>query len=875
MMRVYKWLLHLYPRSFRLEYGPEMCAILARRRSAASGRTGAASVWLGAAADVVVNALRVHWELLVQDVRYALRTLARARGFAATAVLVAALGIGATTAAFSMADHVLVRPLPFPESDRLVRLWQDQSFRGYPQMEQSPANYLDWKRLATSVESMSAYTSHAANLVGQGDPQRLQGATVTSDVFQTLRTQAALGRALTSVDDLDATQQVVVLSHGLWQAKFGGQSGVLGQTAVLNDVPHVIVGVMPPRFEFPSRDVEYWVPLRFSPPALKDRTDTYLNVVARLAPGVSLAQARSEMALVAAQLERAYPRENARTGATVHRLRDQVSSQARLLLTGLVGAAACMLLIACTNLANLLLARGVARRTELAVRAAIGAGRERLTRQTLTESLVLAVAGGVIGVLLAIAALPAISRLVPTSLPIPETPGVDLRMLGAAAVLILATGLGVGVLPALRMTRGSDADALRDGGRAGTGRTTERVRGALVIASVAASVVLLISSGLLVRALWRVQQVDPGFRSENVLALRTALPTTKYNTTARRQQFYDAVLDGIRSLPGVTGAAYISYLPMVMRGGIWPVILDPAGLSPEARSSWAPDPTETRMASFRLTTPGFFRTLGVPVLRGRDVSDADTYDAPWVAVVSQSFADQMWPGQDPLGREFFIAFRERTVVGVVGTIRVRGLERESEPQVYVPSRQVADNGLIGYAPKDLVVSASVPTTSLVPAIREVVARADAQQPISDVRLLSDIVNADTAPRRVQLAVLVGFAAVSFLLAGVGVHGLLAFAVSSRTREIGLRMALGARTGELVWMVIRRGLWLAAIGVALGLGLAVAAGQALQAVLAGVSPTDPVVYAAAVTLAVLMTLVGSLLPTLYAVRVDPIAAIRTE
>ena len=546
-----------------------------------------------------------------------------------------------------------------------------------------------------------------------------------------------------------------------------------------------------------------------------------------------------------------------------------------MLLFGLVGAAVCMLLIACANLSNLLLARALGRRTELAIRSAIGAGRERLVRQTLTESVVLAGVGGILGVLLAVAVMPLLARLVPTTLPIPETPGINARMLAAAALVTLATGIVIGVLPAFRATRRADADALREGARSGTTGATERVRATLVTAAIAASVVLLIASGLLVRALWRVQQIDPGFRAENVLTLRTSLPASKYGETARRQDFYDRVLGEVRALPGVTSAAYISYLPMVMRGGIWPVILDWKRLSEAARSSWSPDPSETRMASFRMATPGFFGAMGIPILRGRDLSDQDRLDSPWVAVVSQSFVDQMWPGQDPLGRQFFIAFRERTVVGVVGTVRVRGLERESEPQVYVPAGQVMDNSLGGYAPKDLVVSGTVPTAALMPAIRQIVARVDPLQPISDVRMLTDIVNADTAARQVQIRILAGFAAVSFLLAGVGIHGLLAFAVSSRTREIGLRMALGARSGGLVGMILSRGLTLAAIGVTIGIAGGVAAGRALQAILAGISPFDPAVYAGAVTLTTVMTLLGCLLPAWRAVRIDPIVAIRAE
>jgi len=397
----------------------------------------------------------------------------------------------------------------------------------------------------------------------------------------------------------------------------------------------------------------------------------------------------------------------------------------------------------------------------------------------------------------------------------------------------------------------------------------------LVVAEVVASVVLLIGAGLLIRAMWRVQDVDPGFRAAGVLTMRTHLPLPKYADTEKRVRFYTRVVDEIEALPGVSSAAYTSCLPMVMRGGIWPVILDWKRLTEAQRNSWAPDPAETRMASFRFVTPGFFSAMGIPLLRGRDVSHQDRVDSQWVAVVSQSFGDQMWPGQDPMGREFFIGLHERTVVGVVGTVRVRGLERESEPQVYVPSGQVNDNALAGYSPKDLVVSGTVPVATLMPAIRQIIARADPQQPISDVRLLSDIVTADTAARQVQIRVLAGFAAVAFLLAGVGIHGLLAFAVSSRTREIGLRMALGARSSELIRMVLGRGLMLAAIGAAIGLALGVATGRALQAILAGISPVDPAVYASAVTLTTLMTLVGCLLPAMRAVRVDPLAAIRSD
>jgi predicted permease len=545
------------------------------------------------------------------------------------------------------------------------------------------------------------------------------------------------------------------------------------------------------------------------------------------------------------------------------------------MLVTLVAASLCMLLIACANLANLLVARALTRDKELAVRAAIGANRDRLARQMLTESAVLAAAGGALGLAIAAGAVPLLARLVPNILPVASTPSLDLRMLALAAFVTLGTGIGFGLLPAWRTGRSLDSGALRHGARTGAPRATERVRTALVVVEVMASVVLLVVSGLLVRAMWRVQDVDPGFRSENVLTLRTVLPTPRYGPTARRQQFYDRVTSEVAALPGVERAAYISYLPMTMRGGIWPVVLNISGLSEQALQSWSPDPSEKRTASLRFVTPGVFEALGVALIRGRAIGPEDTAASPRVAVVSASFARQFWPDRDPIGQTFFMAFDLRTVVGVVGDVRVRGLEQQSEPQTYMPATQMRDNALIGYAPKDLIVRASVPVTTLTGAVRDVIARADPDVPIADVQLLSDVVDADTAPRRAQVRVLAAFTALAFGLAGIGLHGLLAFAVSSRTREIGLRMALGARRGEILRMVLKRGLALSLTGIGAGLVLAVGAGRWLQSLLAGVSPTDPQTFGAALALVLLMALTGSLLPALRAVRIDPVVAIRDE
>jgi predicted permease len=862
MMWLYRVLLHLYPKSFRSEYGREMRSLFEHELRSA---TGAAVALLVARTigDVVGNALYVHLDLLRQDVGYAARSLRRTPGFTLTAVLVSALGIGATTATFLIADHVLLRPLPFTEPDRLVKLWETRPSRGNARSEPSPPNYLDWKRRSTSFEGIETFVTGSTNLIGAGDPEVIQGARLSGGMFQLLGRQAVIGRALIESDAGNQALDAIVISDALWRLRFGADPGVLGRTVTLNDQACTIVGVMPADFHFPTRNTQLWRILRLADLGNEaDRNNNILNVVARLKRGITLESARSEMELIAAQLHREYPKELADSGVTTIRWRAELAEQPRLLLIALVGSSLCLLLIACTNLANLLLARALARRGEFAIRAAVGASVDRLIRQMLTDSLVIASAGGVLGVILALASAPLVARLVPTTLPIAETPGLDLRMLLVAAVLTLGTGLFFGVMPAIRVGRLTDGSALREGFRAGTGRRTELLRSALVVAEIGASVVLLISVGLLLQSLWRVQQVDPGFKPDNVLTMRTTLPRPKY-LAARRNQFYNQILDEVHALPGVTRAAYITFLPMVVRGGVQAV-----GINGE-------NPEQAPGASFRILTPGFFEAVGTPLLRGRDVMWTDSSASPLVAVVSASFVRQYFPGIDPIGQQFRIASGERTIVGVVGDIRVRGLERETEPQVYLPAAQMRDGQLSFYSPQDLVIRASVPATTLVAAVRSIIQRADPEQPITNVRLLSEVVAAETAPRLTQLRVLGAFAVAAFLLAAIGIHGLLAFSVTSRSREIGVRIALGAKARDIMWMVVGRSTRLALIGVAIGGALAYAAGRWLQALLFGVSPADAGVFAAAIAIALLMTLAGSILPAWRAVRVDPMTATRAD
>ena len=804
-----------------------------------------------------------HWDILKQDLRYTARTLTRARGFAATAILVTAIGVGATTAAVSVADFVLLRPLPFRAADMLVQVCEGpREGGGWGCMNQlSPANYRDLKTLSRSFDDMGVFTGGAVNLVGGAEPRRLPITRVTPEVLPVLGVRPTLGRVFDarSPDDINA----IVISHGLWQSQFAGNPGVLGQKVNLDGAPYTIIGVMPRGFYFPSREPQLWTFLNLRAEDFADRTNSFITAVGRLKPGVTFEQARSELSMLAEQLARQYPDTNAETGVSVYRTRDNMAPRFRLMLISLGGASLCFLLLTCANLANLFLARAAAHEREFAIRAALGAGKLRMVRQLTTQSIVLTSLGGALGVFIAAATVPLFSALVPPTLPVETQPAVDVRMLGVAALFTALTAAGFGLLPALRVGR-TEFAALRDGSRTSGGRR-QRLRAVLVALEVAMSVVLLISAGLLIRAVWRVQSVDPGFASQNVLTLQTALPRPTYDSPVRREEFYDRVLTGIRALPGVQGAAYITGLPMVWTGLITRV--DVAGQ--DVRSA------RSRGVSHRWVTPQYFKTMGIPLRRGRDIEDADTGARPWVAVVSASFAERYWPGQDPIGKTFRHLERTRTVVGVVGDVKVRGLERTSEPQMYLAAPQAPDDMAAIFDPKDLVIRHTGQDAALLSAVRQIVRTVDPAQPISGVRPMDVVVAGETASRRAQLDVLGALAVVALLLAGIGIYGLLAYTVSQRSQEIGVRLALGADRGRVGRMIFADGMRLAAVGIVPGVLGAYASGRGMSALLFGVAPGDPVTFAVGVGLALVMALAGCIVPTLSAVSVTPMSALRAE
>lgn len=868
MSAVYRALLRLYPASFRAEYAPE----LLRTYEETVRDRGTAGATLAAITDVVPNAIGAHWEILRQDLRYTARTLSASRGFAIAAILVTALGVGANTATFSVADFVLMRPLPFKDPDELVRLCEGpKDGSGWGCMNQlSPANFRDVVTTANnSVEAWGAFTGGSVNLVGRGEPQRINAIQVTPGLLPLLGVPPSMGRFFEAApgDGLitsPADAQTIVLSHALWQTQFGGDANILGTRLLLDGAPYVVIGVMPETFRYPSDDVQLWTPLALPDQTFEQRDNNYLDGVGRLRDGATMEQARAEIGAVFARLRNDFPETMEETGFSLFKQRDYVMPRNRLTILALCGASLCMLLLTCANLANLLLARAAGRERELAVRAALGAGRDRLMRQMLTESVTLALLGGAAGIGAAALAMPLLGLLVPQGMPLAGGPTLDGRVLLIAAGFTAVTGLGFGLIPAMRAGGATGFAALREGARGGSGR--QRLRATLVAVEVAVSVMLLISSGLFIRAIWRVQGVSSGFNPEGVVTLRTALPNPKYADPAPRALFYDRVLAEVRALPGVEYAAYASGLPMVLQGGIAGVEIPGREVARARRDGVA----------YRFVSSQYFGALGIPIQRGRDVSESDGFDGQRVAVVSESFVKQYWPNEDGIGKTFRVRDEERTIVGIVGDVKTRGLERAEEPQIYLPAKQPPPQGLGGlYIPKDLVIQAPAQRLALIPRIREIVQRVDPEQPISGVRLMSDIVEGQFATRNAQLRILGSLALLALLLSAVGIHGLLSFTVAQRGREIGVRLALGAEPGSVARMVVGDAARMAILGVIPGVILAYVAAKAMSALLFGVEPGDPLTIGAAAGLCLLTAIVAATRPAFSAARVDPIRALKSD
>ena len=798
------------------------------------------------------------------DLRYGLRLLRHAPGFTAVAVGALALGIGANTAIFSTVDAVLLRPLPFSDPDRVVMVWEENSAASFPRNTPAPGNFVDWKKRNHVFSDMAATRGASANLTIDGPPEQVVGRAATANFFDVLGVKPSVGRTFT--DDEDRTgAPVAIISDALWQRRYAGDPSVVNREILINGLKYTIIGVMPRDFAFRNRKMDFWIPIHFAPSDMVSRGSHYLNVVARIKPGVSLAQARENMTAIAGQLAAEYPDDDRKIGAAVVPMREETVGDTRIELLVLMGAAGCVLLIACANLAGLLLARGLGRRREMAVRSALGASRVRLVTQMIAEGALIALAGGLLGVLLAPAGMKVLATLVPTALPASAAPAVDARVLGFAFLLSVLTGVGFSIVPAWQASRVSMNDTLKQGGRGGIGGAAAGTRDALVILEVAAALVLMVGAGLMLQTVARLRAIDIGFRPERLLTLRTTLPRTKYQDPAKRIGFYHRVLQGVRALPGVENVGYTSNPPFRSQG-------DTQSYRVEGRN---PIPGVAADALLRVTSGDYLQTLGVRLVEGRLIEAGDTDQTVPVVVINETLARTYFPKESPLGHRIAMWARQpvwRTIVGVVHDIHERGYELAMKPGVYIPFEQYKDTWAL---PESLVVRTGGDPSSLTSAVRRVIAEADAEQPVAAIATMDEIVALDVEDRHQQMTLLTAFAALALLFASLGLYGLLSYTVTQRSREIGLRMALGASAARVVAMVVLRGVSLSAAGLALGLSAAWLLAGAMSKILYGVAATDPGTYAAVALLLCAIAAAASWIPARRAVRIDPIVVLREE
>jgi putative ABC transport system permease protein len=812
-------------------------------------------------------------ESFAQDVCYAARTLRGSLAFTLVAVLILALGIGANTAIFSLVSAVLLRPLPFEAAERLVVLWEDVSARGGPAAANpTPASFVDWKARAESFEDMAAMNTVTYNLTGQGEPARLAGIRGTANLFSVLGMQPLLGRTLVPEDDGADAAPVVVINETLWRRRFGADPNFVGEEIVLNGLSHTVVGVVPSDFKFPDANVALWVPASYAPEELAVRNNFYMYVIARLNSATSLSQAQAEMTTIANVLAQEYPDSNAGRGVTVATLHEQIARDTRPMLLILLGAVGLVLLITCANVANLLLARGAGRQRELALRQALGADQKRVLRQLLTESLVLAAAGVVIGIVLSTLSFGYLARLVPGTFPADAVPGLDARVLSFTAGISLLTVLLFGAGPALAAARVGINDVLKQGGGRGILARGGRMRNSLVVAEIALTVVLLAAAGLLLRSYAAVSTVDPGFRPQNLLIAETVLSPSQYAEIANRSAFYDRVLERVNALPGVSSAGYVNYPPLVFKGLRQYVTI-------EGQSALRPEDSARNITSNRVISADYLATLGVPLIRGRHLDERDAADAPLAVVINEAMARLHWSDRDPIGARIKLGPDDSqspwvTIVGVVGTVRQMGLDVPAEPEMYLPFTQVPANSPF-FWPSHLVVRTESDPMVLSAAVRDVVWDVDTNQPVSSIRSMSQIFDEELASRNTQLTLVGGFAVLALLLASAGLYGVLSYTVAQRAPEIGVRMALGAQRGNVLRSVLRSALLLAVFGVLLGLAASFGLSRVLASFLFGVSPTDPATFVAVPVLLVLVAILASYIPARRAASVDPISALRID
>jgi predicted permease len=813
---------------------------------------------------------------IFQDLRFGARMLLKHPGFTLIAIVTLALGIGANSAIFSVVNAVILRPLPFQQPERLVAVFDNFQKQNLNRINASVPEFYDYQREAKSFEKLGAYASFNANLaaIDNQAPERLQALAVTHELFELLGVSPIQGRGFTAEEDLEGHDNTVIISYGLWQRRFAGDANVVGRKVNINAQDLTIVGIMPKGFNFPQQ-TDLWATFGFTPQqmSMQQRGSRFLNVLGRLKPGVTLEEAQTEMTAVAARVAQANPQnyspEKSGWGISVVPLLDVYVGEIRPALLVLLGAVGLVLLIACANVTNLLMARGAARSRELAIRTAMGASRMRIIRQLLTESLLLSLLGGGAGLLLAVWGVDLLTRWTPANVPRIADVGVDARVLLFTFLVALSTGLLFGLLPALQASRTDLNETLKEGGRTGSGGARrQRLRSVLIISEVALALVLLVGAGLLLKSFNRLLNVDPGFDATNVLTVNVSLPQRGYEENAKKAAFYHDAVGRISVLPGVESASAVSILPLSPT--------TTSGTTTAENSAVGPDDIGVE-ADWRWITPDYFKTMNATLIKGRYFTEDDKEGAERVAIVDETFARRFYPNEDAIGKRIKRGgFKSQnpwmTIVGVIRYIKNKRLDTGSHVQAYFPYYQDPQPNAMSIAVRT---KPSVDPVGLSASVRQAVQEVDRNQPIYNIRTMQQIVSESVAQQRLSMLLLAIFACAALLLAAVGLYGVLAFLVNMRTHEIGIRMALGASRRDVLKLIVGQGMVLTLIGIAIGLAGAFALTRILSSLLFGVSATDPVTFGGVALVLAVVAFVACLIPARRATRVDPMVALRYE
>lgn len=806
-------------------------------------------------------------ESVIRDLRYGARVLRKHPGYLVAGILILGLGVGVNSAMFTVVNAVVLRPLPFPAAERLVRLWHTPPQATFPGMRVfalSPANFLDWQAESRSFDAMAIYRGGQPTLTGQGEPTAVTSLRASAAFHEIFGLQPVLGRTFVATEDAEGAAPTVLLSEAFWRTRFGADPAIVGQSIRLNHNPYTVVGVVPaPSF---LEDVQVWLPLQWNAAERAERANHNYRAVARLSPGVAVAAAQAELDAIAARLALQYPAENKDWGALVVPLHEDLVGDARLSLLVLLGAVGFVLLIACANLANLTLVRTHGRARELAMRSALGASRARLVQQLLAEGLLLGVGGGLVGFVAAVYGVPALLALVGDALPRADEVSIDWRVLGFTAGIAIATGLLTALVPAWQLSGRDANETLKRGGdRGSSGGGDGRLRQVLVISEVALALMLLVGAGLLLSSLSSLRAVDPGFDAERVLTAEIGIPEAKYPTEAQRNQFFARVGQRVGALPGVQSVAWIDSAPL--QGGSTQYV---------APEGWPPvQDSELPTVAVRLPSPGYFRTARIPLVAGRDFTEADTFGSPGVLILSERTAQRFWPNQNPLGKHVtlkMISDEPREVVGIVGEVKIDALDAgtgDAQTVIYAPAAQQAFGG------STLFVRTSVTPESLTPALVSAVREIDPEQPVLNIQTMTQVVQASLGQRPFATQLLAGFALLALSLASIGIYSVVAYTVRQRVREIGIRRALGASSLSVLRMVIVEGLKPTIVGTVLGLVLAAVLARTIAALLFEVTLYDPGAYAAAPLIILVVGLIATWIPARRAIRVDPIETLRSE